>query len=219
MLRFNTLSKNITRKSWAISFMAVTLLMAVVVPYAAYAGDPVCDAANNINDPKNTNVDVDAGCEVRAPVNGNFKLEDDSDSLAIVASPLINGNIDATAGTFISVASTAALNGNIDAKTVSLIIDGTVLSNVNVDGDGDSIELGGGTIGGNVEVSGGADLKTIGATTIFGNVIVKDSGELDLSAGTTIFGNVIVESGSDACSIDGDTTIFGNVEDASGNCP
>jgi len=36
-----TLSKNITGKSWAVSFMAITLLAAAALSYAAYADEDV----------------------------------------------------------------------------------------------------------------------------------------------------------------------------------
>ncbi len=71
-----TLSKNITGKSWAVSFMAVTLLMAAVAPYAAYADSTCVDGSSADID---ENLDVDGFCVISGNVNGNISLTDSDD--------------------------------------------------------------------------------------------------------------------------------------------
>jgi len=191
-----TLRKNITRKSLAVSFMALTLLVAVTLAYAPFASadETACPPSfGSVTSITEANVVVNGPCTSNGFVKGNVYL-DSVDEWFDQGAGLLEGNIEATdctatngPGFAVKISNGALMKGNIIAKDCAPVqVRGTLASNVIVEGG--NLEVTNGVVMGNLEVKEG-DLAIVGAASmIVGNV--KHTGPGDLTIAGMITGNV-----------------------------
>jgi len=194
-----TLRKNITYKPWAISFMAITLLIAVTLVYAplASAGNTLCPADLPVA-PFVGNIEVDGTCTSNSELlQGNVILDTAGDSFDLASVGEMIGNIDAEncsggADPYgVKVSAEAVIFGNVNGKncTDPVLINGRVVSgNVQVENGDLSIGLSG-LVSGNVQVENG-DLSIGPFALVLGNVKHVGPGDLTLEFETRIDGNI-----------------------------
>jgi len=235
-----TLRKNITQ-TLAVSFMAVTLVMAAALSYAAYA-DVACvnGGTADIDD----NMIVNGKCVYRGNIDGNV-IVNDNDLVGLeqfgysgAVGKILNGNMEGKDSDIMnlnrgtmngnivadgvrSVQVNGDLNGNVETKDVSgLVVKGTISSDVKAENT--RVTLINATVAGSVEVKGPAATSNINMRDGInvGNVEAKDGANIKIegflgdNAATSIFGNVVLSGGGklDINTSAFGTTIFGNVD-------
>jgi len=210
--------------------MTVTLLMAGVASYAAYAGGEFdCTETTSGDQSLNQNIDVGVTsladpCILTGPVNGNVFLTDATDVFGYnpggPTSDTLNGNIEATAGTLLRLGS--SMNGNIKAEDVATVaVVGSLNGNVDAKGVG-NLQINPGTVSSDVK---GEDTRiTLIGATVAGSVEAKES-TLNTSGinvrDSDVGGNLIASGGADVridnFAADDGSNIFGTVEVSDGN--